>query len=86
MDDPIAKLDIPPTFDGFDAPEVECNIPQVQIVSEKGSIYQINLTRKEGAPFVFLKYRDIDQIGRYFSVSLNNNVTRLYTTVGFLVK
>ena len=27
MDDPVAKLDIMPTFDGFDAAEVECHVP-----------------------------------------------------------
>ena len=48
MDTPVAKLDIVPTFEGFDKPEVECNIPKVRLLSQKGRIYQINLTKKEG--------------------------------------
>ena len=33
-----------------------------------------------------MKYRDITQLGRYFSISLNEKTTRLYTTVNFLVE
>ena len=86
MDDPVAKLDILPTFEGFDHPEVECKIPKVHLLSEKGCIYQINLQKKSGTPFKFLRYRDVTQIGRYFGLSLNDKVTRLYTTVNFLVE
>jgi hypothetical protein len=85
LDSPVAKISIPPTFDGFDTPEVECHIPDLNLVSEKGKIYQINLTKLEGS-FTFLKYRDISQLGRYFSLTLNDKVTRLYTTVNFLVE
>lgn len=63
---------------------MECNIPEVRLISEKGSIYQLNLTKKEGT-FTFLKYKYITQIGRYFTITLNDKVTRLYTTVNFLV-
>ena len=86
MDTPVAKLDITPTFGGFSSPEVECNIPKVHLISEKGRIYQINLSKKEGEPFKYLKYRDITQLGRYFSITLNDKTTRLYTTVNFLVE
>ena len=85
MDAPVARLDIEPTFHGFDAPEVECNIPTVKLISKKGKIYQMNLSKKEGK-FGFLKYKDISQIGRYFTITLNDKVTRLYTTVNFLVE
>lgn len=60
-------------------------MPKVQIVSKKGNIFRINLFKKEGFPFRFIKYSDISQLGRYFSLSLNGKTTRLYTTVNFLV-
>ena len=41
--------------------------------------------KKGGLPFTYLKYREIAQLGRYFGLTLNNKVTRLYTTVNFLV-
>lgn len=85
MDDPVARVNIEPTFDGFETPEVECVIPEIKLISQKGNIYQINLFKKSGAPFTFLGYKDISQIGRFYSISLNENVTRLYTTVNFLV-
>ena len=85
MDDPVAIIDIPPTYGGFDSAEVECEIPEVLTVSEKGMLYQINLVKKGGLPFTYLKYREIAQLGRYFGLTLNNKVTRLYTTVNFLV-
>ena len=58
----------------------------MHLISEKGRIYQINLEKKEGEPFSYLKYRDITQLGRYFGITLNDKVTRLYTTVNFLVE
>ena len=54
--------------------------------SQKGCIYQINLQKKTEKPFRFLRYRDVTQIGRYFGITLNEKVTRLYTTVNFLVE
>ena len=86
LDSPLAELYIPPTFDGFDQPEVECSIPKVHHISQKGNIYQLNLTKAEGAPFQYLKYRYLTQLGRYYAVTLNRKVTRLYTTVNFLVQ
>ena len=46
----------------------------------------MNLKKKQGAPFKFAKYTDIAQLGRYYSISLNDTVTRLYTNVNFLVE
>lgn len=85
LDAPVARLQIPPTFEGLGIVEVECEPPVVRCICEKGRIYQINLRRKEGA-FRFLGYTEVAQIGRYFSLSLNDKVTRLYTTVNFLVQ
>jgi hypothetical protein len=46
----------------------------------------MNLKKKEGPPFSYMKYRSINQLGRYFSLTLNDKVTRLYTTVNFLLE
>jgi hypothetical protein len=86
MDKPVAKLDIPPTFGGFDAPEVECFVPDPSFISEKGDIFQINLQKKNTkSPFRFLKYQEACQLGRFFGLSINDSSTRLYTLVNFLV-
>ena len=85
METPVARIDIMPTFEGFDTTEVECNRPDLIVISEKGGIYQMNLTKKHG-DFKFLKYRYVTQLGRYFGLTLNDKVTRLYTTVNFLVE
>jgi hypothetical protein len=85
MDNPVARLAIQPTFEGFDKPEVECQIPHVHLISGKGNVYQINVYKKHGQ-FKYTKYTDITQLGRYFGLTLNDKVTRLYTTVNFLVE
>ena len=33
MNDPVAKIDIPPTFEGFDGSEAECMIPKAKLIS-----------------------------------------------------
>ena len=43
------------------------------------------LSKTNGEPFKFNRYREIAQLGRFYSVTLNNKITRLYTTVAFLV-
>ena len=35
--------------------------------------------------FAFTKYQEINQLGRYYSITLNGKITRLYTSVNFLV-
>ena len=35
-------------------------------------------------PFQYVGYSDVHQLGRFFSLTLNKKVTRLYTNVGFL--
>lgn len=84
--DPVARLDIPPTFEGLEEGEADCKIPAVEVICEKGPIYMISLESGGGRPFVYRKYREVSQLGRYFSITLNNKVTRLYTQVNFLVK
>ena len=35
-------------------------------------------------PFEYIGYQHVHQLGRFFSLTLNKKVTRLYTNVGFL--
>ena len=37
-------------------------------------------------PFEYIGYQYVHQLGRFFSLTLNKKVTRLYTNVGFLDK
>jgi hypothetical protein len=52
-------------------------------ISEKGSIYELQLKKKEGR-FDFKGYSSLRQIGRFYALSANNRFTRLYTSVAFL--
>jgi hypothetical protein len=56
----------------------------ITTVSEKGQIYQVDLEATSGEDFEFLGYSDIRQLGRFYSLTLNKKITRLYTSVGFL--
>jgi len=53
-------------------------------VSISGCIYEMHLSKKSGNPFSFSKYQNVNQLGRYHSITLNGEVTRLYTSVNFL--
>jgi hypothetical protein len=55
-------------------------------ISISGRIYEMHLSKKSGIPFLFNKYHTVNQLGRYHSITLNNEVTRLYTSVNFLIK
>ena len=81
---PIARLEIPQLFEGFGQPEVECKVVELTEVMKGTNIYQLWLAKKKGQPFQFKKYRDLSQLGRYHTVTLNNKVTRLYSTVSFV--
>jgi hypothetical protein len=41
---------------------------------------------KDVGNFNFEKYTDITQLGRFYSLTINEKTTRLYTSVNFLVK
>lgn len=53
-------------------------------VSEKGAIFKVELESKDMIPFEYVGYRDVHQLGRFYSLTINKKVTRLYTHVGFL--
>lgn len=80
----MAKLGIPPTFLNLEENDVKVVIDRINLLSVKGSIYEMRLKRLQGN-FQFNKYRELSQLGRFFSITLNKSVTRLYTTVNFLV-
>lgn len=65
-------------------PEViEVNIIKMQRLSEKPIIYEMHLKSTQAA-FVFKPYENLNELGRYYSLTINGNITRLYTTVNFL--
>ena len=49
------------------------------------NIYRLWLAKKKGGRFRFDRYRDVSQLGRYFTVTLNKSTTRLYSTVNFIL-
>ena len=72
MDNPVARLDITPTFHGFDADEIECEIPKLKIIAKKNRLYQMNLFKKDGDPFHYQDYSNIRQLGRHFAITVND--------------
>jgi hypothetical protein len=79
---PIGWINIPSNYDGFNLGEVKVNVKQIIEVSKKGKIYEIQL-EKSSDRFTFRKYEDLCQLGRFYSLTVNQT-TRLYTTVNFL--
>lgn len=82
--DPIAKINIPSVWKGFDEEEQSVFLYKMKIINEKERIHEMYLS-KLGGNFGFNKYTQLSQIGRYHSLTLNNKMTRLYTCVNFLV-
>ena len=82
--DPIAKLNIPQIYKGLENEFCDVKVRKVTTVSETGQIYQVQLESAGMEPFEYLGYQDLHQLGRFFSLTLNKKVTRLYTSVGFL--
>ena len=80
---PIAKLVIPQTYNGFRDEINEGEIKYKNIVSEKTQIYSLGITLKYGN-LKFLGYTDLRQLGQYYSFTIINKITRIYTTVNFL--
>ena len=69
---PIAKLEIAPIFTGFITNEVEVTIQNMKNISKSGQIYEMYLSKKEEGSFSFTKYRHVNQLGRYHSITLND--------------
>ena len=81
--EPIAKLNIPQLFKNIERDYCDVVLRRVTNVSEKGQIYQLEL-ESAATPFEYLGYRDVHQLGRFYSLTLDKKVTRLYTSAGFL--
>jgi hypothetical protein len=82
---PIARITVPFPFTGFTSEVVRVKITEVEVVSSKTKIYALGLTALE-APLVFQGYSDIRQLGQYYTFTISNILTRIYTSVNFLAK
>lgn len=80
---PIAKIVTPPTFRGFEAEVCDAEVRYLCEVSSKTQIYAIGIVPK-GLSFSYLGYSDVRQLGQFYSLTINNKTTRLYTAVNFL--
>jgi hypothetical protein len=83
LNNPIALINIPPLYSGHRKDYDEVSLAQISHISEKGSIYEIRLTNKS-QKYVFQRYTTAEQLGRYYALTLDNKVTRLYTSASFL--
>jgi len=81
--EPFAKLSIPPTFSGINS-EVNAGVIKYKnCISFKTQTYSIGIVQPH-VPLVFLGYTDIRQLGQYYSLTVKDNITRLYTATNFL--
>lgn len=85
LDEPIAKITIQSPFDGLTEDQTEVSIESFQLISPEGGIYYMRL-KGINCKFTFRGYESFEQLGRFYSITLNQQVTRLYTSVNFLAK
>jgi hypothetical protein len=83
LDAPIAKISIPAVYSGLEVDTTEVVLSSALLISRRSAIYELRLKKKTGR-FVFNGYTSLKQLGRYYSLTADNKITRLYTTVGFL--
>lgn len=81
--EPVAKLAIPSTYEGFKEEITNAKIGYVRKISEKTQIYELGLASKDSS-LVFTGYSSIKQLGQYYSLTIDDQLTRLYTAVNFL--
>ena len=77
----MAKIAITPVFAGV-AAEAKVKVESYACISRSGQMYELKLKCMEGV-VGFEGYKDISQLGRYRSLTMNGSVTRLYTNVYF---
>lgn len=84
MGNPIAKLNIPPQYPSLLAKN-NIQIKSIFQWSAESNHYELYLGHKEMKlnPEV---YNDIKQLGRYFCLSIENDLTRTYTCANFLAQ
>jgi hypothetical protein len=81
---PLAKLAITPLYSGLEEEMREVRVKELVRISERGEMYEVRLVRKDGRGFACNGYTSVHQIGRYFVLTLDGRVSRLYITVSFL--
>lgn len=84
MDKPLAKISIQSPFEGFESDVVEVKVHEIVEVSKK--LYEVKLVKNSGFNFIYKGYSFPEQIGRYYSLTVDHKLTRLYTSVNFLSK
>jgi hypothetical protein len=83
LGDPVAKISIEPVVRGLGEKPVEVRINSLANVSVTGRIYEMHLGGL-GERLEVGRYTHVSQLGRFHAITLNGEVTRLYTTVHFL--
>lgn len=83
MGTPVAKLGIPLPVEGFSEEQIPMRLSSLKLLSKKSQIYELLLIGEKDK-LKFVGYTDVCQLGQYYSLSLNDKVTRLYTSVHFL--
>ena len=58
----------------------ECEIQSLRELNKASSVYLIQLSSK-GDPFHYAGFQSISQLGQYYTVTINDRKTRLYTSV-----
>ena len=69
--DPVAKLSIPPIYKNLDRDYCEVMLNRITVISQKGQIYLIELETADMMPFEYLGYSSVQQLGRFYSLTLN---------------
>ena len=84
LGEPVAKLNIPSIFKNLDRDYCDVTLSQITCISQKGQIYLVEFESEDMIPFEYRGYSKVEQLGRFYSLTLNKKITRLYTSVGFL--
>jgi hypothetical protein len=83
---PVAKISIASTFGGFEGRVERVRIGRLRPICEGSSVFEMRLVKEGGGGFGFQRYTNIAQLGRYYSLTVNDRTTRLYTGVNFLME
>ena len=58
----------------------ECVVESLRELNKASSVYLLQLSSK-GAQFQYAGFQSVSQLGQYFTVTINDRKTRLYTSV-----
>lgn len=79
---PEAVISIPAPYSGLPSQPFEVKVESLSLISQSSRIYQFDLSCKEAVKFE--GYSHVSQLGRFYSLTVNDKFTRLYTFVNFL--